>query len=257
MFDLQVTVKENKRVSPDLWVMKFRSPKIARIISPGQFLQFRLKSQTDPLLRRPFSVYKIKGDVIEILYEVVGVGTRLMSEMKAGDTFWSLGPLGTKYTLVKNKRVLMVGGGVGAAPLVFIAQRMPYEKMLLGFRDRRAVLPKTEVIGPKSKWIYATNDGSVGRKGFVTVLMEDIIKKAKNPGEFFLYACGPKPMLYEVVRIAQEYGVEGEVSLDERMGCGMGACLGCVVQTRTGYLPSCKYGPIFRIRDLVLEGLKE
>lgn len=256
MYDLQVTVKENKHIAPDLWVLTFRSPKIARKILPGQFLQFRLKNSTDPFLRRPFSVYKIKGDIIEILYEVVGVGTRLMSEMKPGDSFWSLGPLGTSFTPVRKKKVLMAGGGVGAAPLVFMAQRYAFEQMLLGFRDKSAVLPKSEAVGPQSKWVYSTNDGSVGKKGYITPVMEEILKKEGTGDHHFIYACGPKPMLYEVVRIAQKYGVEGEVSLDERMGCGIGACLGCVALTRSGYLASCRYGPIFRIKDLLLEGLK-
>jgi len=256
MFDIRVTVKENKRVSPDLWVLSYHCPKVARKILPGQFLQFRLKNSTDPFLRRPFSVYKIKGDRIEVLYEGVGVGTKLMTQMKTGDEFWSLGPLGTSFTPVKKKKVLMVGGGVGAAPLVFMAQRHPFDKMLLGFRGKSAVLPKSEAVGSKSDWIYATNDGSVGHKGFVTHLMEDIIKNEGTGNNHFIYACGPAPMLYEVARIAKKYGVEGELSLEERMGCGVGACLGCVAETHEGFLASCKFGPVFAIKDLLLEGLK-
>ncbi len=256
MFDIEVKIKENKRVSPDLWVLTYKCPKVAKKILPGQFLQFKLRNSTDPYLRRPFSVYKIKGDIIEILYEAVGVGTKLMTEMEPGETLTVLGPLGTWFTPQKKKKVIMVGGGVGAAPLVFMGQCYPYEKMLLGFRDKDAVLPKSEADGKHSGWIYATNDGSVGMKGFITVPLEKILKEEGAKDNYFIYSCGPQPMLHEVVRLAQKYNVEGEVSLDERMGCGMGACLGCVALTCNGYLASCRYGPIFKIRDLVLEGLK-
>ncbi|MBI4970659.1 MAG: dihydroorotate dehydrogenase electron transfer subunit [Candidatus Omnitrophica bacterium] len=255
MYDIRVTVKQNKRVSDGLWVLSYHAPKTVKKILPGQFLQFRLTSSTDPFLRRPFSAYKIKGDVIEVLYEPVGVGTRLMSQMKPGDEFCSLGPLGNSFTPVKKKKVLMVGGGVGAAPLVFMAERHVYDKMLLGFRNKSVVLPKSEAPGSKSNWIYATNDGSVGHKGFVTELLEGILKEG-DPKQYFIYSCGPKPMLYEVARIARKYKVDGELSLEERMGCGVGACLGCVVETQDGYVASCKSGPVFSIKDLTLEGLK-
>ncbi len=257
MFDLLVKVKDNKKISPDLWVLSFDSEKLAQTIVPGQFLEFKVRNSTDPFLRRPFSVYKIKNNTIEILYEVVGEGTHLMSELQPGDTFLSLGPLGTTFTPQKNKKVIMVGGGVGAAPLVFLAQKQDFDSMMLGFRGESAVLPLSEAIGDDNKWVYATNDGSVGHKGFITQPLEELFKQEDSPENLFIYSCGPNPMLLEVARICQQYGVDGEVSLEERMGCGVGACLGCAVLTKSkGYVPSCKYGPVFNIQDLELDELK-
>ncbi|MBI4397762.1 MAG: dihydroorotate dehydrogenase electron transfer subunit [Candidatus Omnitrophica bacterium] len=257
MYDVEVTVKENKRVSEVLWILSFRSPAIAKKALPGQFLQLQVTQATDPFLRRPFSVYKIKRDIIEILYEPVGIGTRILAGTKPGDLLKALGPLGTGFTPQKKKKVLMVGGGVGAAPLVFMAERYPYEKMLLGFRGKHAVLPKSEAkAGERSKWVYATNDGSLGKKGFITQLLEEFLKEPDAKQKYFLYVCGPGPMLYETARLAGEYQVDGEISLEERMGCGMGACLGCVAETKRGYLASCRYGPVFRIQDLMPEGLQ-
>jgi len=251
MFDLKVTVKSNKKITPHLWILSFESSKLARKLIPGHFLEFKFNNSNDPYLRRPFSVYKIKGNTIEVLYEIVGTGTRLMSEMKKGDTLLSLGPLGNTFTPMKSKKTIFVGGGVGTAPLIFLSQRQKFHKGFFGFRDRPRVLPKKELTGKPSQWTYATNDGSVGFKGFVTQPLEKLFKQSKNCDDYFVYTCGPTPMLYEVARICQKYGVEGEISVEERMGCGVGACLGCVVKTRSqGYVPSCKLGPVFRINDL-------
>lgn len=246
MFDEAVSILVNEKVNEKYYKLIFRSKKLSQKVLPGQFLNVHLSSSLDPFLRRPFSYYRVTGDRVEILYEVLGKGTALLSKMKAGSELTITAPLGLpfKANLPKNKKRVLIAGGVGVPPLVFLAEKSGADYLLIGTKSKAEVLPKKELAKVKAKILYSTNDGSYGAKGFVTGLLEGILRKEK-PENLFIQTCGPNVMMQAVMKIAKNHGVEGEASIDKTMACGVGACLGCMVMTKTGWVPSCTQGPVF------------
>ena len=233
--------------------------------SPGQFVMVRPKRHTQPLLRRPFSIHnlirmenRIHG--FEILYKVVGVGTEKLSVCRKGDTIDILGPLGKGFSYDNDiKHVYMVAGGIGVAPFNFLASHLlgagvenSRLTLFLGGRSSRDLLGlKTfERLGIGLQ--TATDDGSAGVHGLVTMPLEEAIQ-AKKPD--ILYACGPVPMLKKVMTISDTYHVPCQISIEAMMACGMGACLGCAVDKRLPqkkYLHACIDGPVFDTKDIRL-----
>ena len=251
MFDETVSILENRKVNADYWKLSFLSLRLARRVLPGQFVNIQIEDDSDPLLRRPFSYYRVKGSRIEILYEILGRGTRLLTRKKKGEALKVLGPLGKPFTQkAPGKKQILVAGGVGVPPLVFLAERVWVDSLLIGCKTKGEVLPRKELANVKANVLYATEDGSYGKKGYVTVLLHDIIRKEKNAKSLFIQTCGPHAMMDAVMKVAAEFGIEGEASIDERMACGVGACLGCVVKTKGGYKTSCVEGPVFRFSEL-------
>ena len=251
MIDAWLKIAENRKVNGKYFKLVFRSKALARGVKPGQFVNVLLNPSQDPFLRRPFSYYRISGDRIEILYEILGRGTAILAGKKKGDELKVLGPLGLpfKQKLLKNKKRILVAGGVGVPPLVFLAEHFPAEAILIGAKSREEVLPKSELAKIKGEILYATNDGSYGKKGYVTVLLEEILKNEK-PENLFIQTCGPKPMMQAVLDFARPRGMEGEASVDNTMACGMGVCLGCMVKTPDGWVPSCTEGPVFDFKEI-------
>lgn len=252
MFDEIVTILDNRKVNASYWKLAFANDRLAKSVLPGQFINIQLEDDSDPFLRRPFSYYRVSGRKVEVLYEILGRGTRLLTAKRKNDSLKVLGPLGKSFTpKQKGKTHILVGGGVGVPPLVFLAEKSPIDYLLIGCKSRGHVLPKSEFAKVKAKVLYATDDGSYGVQGFVTVLLRQLIEKEKNIQNLFIQTCGPHPMMEAVMKLAREYGIEGEASIDERMACGVGACLGCMVLTKDGYKTSCVDGPIFRFSELV------
>lgn len=249
--DEEVVLLENKKINAKYYRMAFRSKALAKKVEPGQFLQIKIESSLDPFLRRPFSYYGVQGDRVELLYEILGRGTALLAQKKSGDRVQVLGPLGREFTknLPKGTKRVLVAGGVGVPPLLFLAEKFGAEALLVGVKSKAEVLPKSELARSKAKIFYASNDGSYGTQGFVTVLLESLIKKS-NPENLFIQTCGPTPMMEAVLKIALREGVRGEISIDKPMACGVGACLGCMVKTRQGWTPSCTEGPVFSFDEL-------
>ena len=249
-YDEEVPILENQKVNGKYFKLAFRSSGLSRNIQPGQFLHVRVNQGQDPYLRRPFSYFRASPGKVEILYEVLGRGTSILSGKKKGDVLRVMGPLGNVFTknLGKKKRIL-VAGGVGVPPLVFLAEKYPTEYLLIGTKSKAELLPKSELKKVRAKVLCSTEDGSCGVKGRVTLLLEKILK-GQHPGEFFIQTCGPKKMMEAVIAIAAKYGVEGEASWDESMACGVGACLGCMVKTREGLKRACADGPVFKFEDL-------
>jgi dihydroorotate dehydrogenase electron transfer subunit len=249
-FDETVAVCENKKVNGKYYKLVFRSAALSKGVRPGQFLQVRINAGTDPYLRRPFSYYRVSGDRVEVLYEVLGKGTAVLATKKKGDSLKVMGPLGNGFSanLGKKKRIL-VAGGVGVPPLVFLAEKNPTECLLIGTKSKHEVLPKSELKKVKADTLFATEDGSVGTKGLVTALLEKIIMNG-DPREFFIQTCGPKRMMLAVIAMAAKYGISGEASWDESMACGVGACLGCMVPTKDGLKRACADGPVFSFGEL-------
>ncbi len=255
MYDEVVTILENKKINEEYYKLVFTSPRLSKKVLPGQFVNVQIEGHENLLLRRPFSYYRISGNRIEVLYEILGRGTGLLAQKRKGHELKVLGPLGRPFSQdIKGKKRILVAGGVGVPPLVYLAETVMDQPknqfLLIGCKSKKEVLPKTELAMVKGQVLYATDDGSYGQKGFVTVLLQDLLKR-EDPKSLFIQTCGPTVMMSAVRKMAQEFGVEGEASVEERMACGVGACLGCVVETHDGFKTSCVEGPVFSFSALI------
>ena len=260
----EVCVICNESMGGGYYRMVLNAPRTARTAVPGQFVHFRCSPSADPLLRRPFSVYDAdeEAGTVSILYAVVGQGTALLPHFRDGDRTSILGPLGTGFTIPEEpgNRVL-IGGGVGIAPLLFLGkvllEKKHRVKALLGMQsaETAAIVQDFERAGIPVA--VATNDGSLGACGHVTCLVDEDSLEWNT--DCRIYACGPRPMLQAVQEWARSCGVETELSLEERMGCGVGVCLSCVckvkVETESGweYQRVCVEGPVFSAREVILD----
>jgi len=250
----------NTEVKSGYFLMEIKAPAIARQAKPGQFLTIRCGDATSPLLRRPFGFHRINDSGFQVLYEVVGKGTRLLSELKPGNKVDTLGPLGNGFTIPdKPKDIIIVAGGIGVAPLVALAEKavdsprsIAHRKplVLLGARAKNGILCEREFKKLGCEVKVSTDDGSQGHKGRVTDLLEDFLSTIDYRLST-IYACGPKAMLKEVAAIARKRKVKAYASLEERIACGVGACLGCAIETRSGYKLVCKDGPVFKLDEII------
>lgn len=222
---------------------------------PGQFAMVKVGEGIEPLLRRPFSLHRVApsgAGEFEILFRVVGGGTRRLAAVHVGERLDVLAPLGRGFRL-QGERPLLVGGGVGVAPLLFLAETLlaggVTPKLLLGGRSDRDLLCHDDFGCLAVPYALATEDGSAGEAGLVTRLLERELRDGA-PGAA-VYACGPTPMLGAVAALCARHGVPCQVSLEAHMACGMGACLGCVVPgSRETYVRVCKEGPVFDAGEL-------
>ncbi len=226
----------NESLTKDVYKMTLQGD-VSHITNPGQFVNIKLDGL---YLRRPISVNDVCGNVLTIIYKVVGVGTEVMSKMVKGDKLDVLTGLGNGYDLSKSGDTpLLIGGGVGVPPLYMLAKKL-IEKgkkvtVILGFNTKSEVFYKNEFENLGAKVIVTTVDGSAGVKGFVT----DGMKEVENYS--FFYTCGPEPMLKAVYSATTS---DGQFSFEERMGCGFGACMGCSCKTKYKNIRICKDGPV-------------
>ncbi len=255
-------VVSNIHLAGNYYKLALSLPEIARRARPGQFVMLRVSNDYQPLLRRPFSIHSVnngktghnKGQ-IEILYEAVGKGTEILSEKKPGEYLGVLGPLGNGFDLSAIRyplSAILVGGGIGIAPLLFLAEKITRKqktknskpKVLIGAKTKGEILSKKEFVKLDLSVKISTDDGSSGFKGKVTRLLKYLLSNI-NHKLSTIYACGPKPMLKEVAVISKQYNIPAQISLEEYMACGLGVCLGCMVKTKRGYRAVCKDGPVF------------
>lgn len=249
--DLEVT--ENVRLHPNYYLLKLTREEKLPDMLPGQFVEVKVEGSPETFLRRPISINFVDKDKNELwlLIQIVGEGTRKMSSLKKGDSLNLIYPLGNSFSLPKDKnaKVLMVGGGVGIAPLLFLGQYMKQSGyrdicFLLGARSKGDLL-QLEEFAALGKVYTTTEDGSYGEKGYVT--QHSVLKN----GDFgMIYTCGPKPMMVAVAAFAKRVGIGCEASLENTMACGFGACLCCIEKTREGNVCVCKEGPVFNIEKL-------
>ena len=221
-------------------------------MQPGQFVQILADNSPSTFLRRPISINLVDLDNNEmwLLVQQVGEGTKKICEKVVGDTINIVYPLGSTFALPadKNSRLLLVGGGVGTAPMLFLGKKLSEQgykpHFLLGGRSERDLLQLEEF--DKYGDVYCTTeDGSKGEKGYVT--NHSILEQNKYD---FIYTCGPKPMMVAVAKYAHNNNIECEVSLENLMACGFGACLCCIEETTRGNVCSCTEGPVFNIKEL-------
>jgi dihydroorotate dehydrogenase electron transfer subunit len=243
----------NEKLSPQYWRLAFDAPDLAQEVKPGQFVHIRTDDGgLQPFFRRPFSVYRARKQV-EIFYDVVGPGTNLLSLKKKGDTLDVLGPLGSPFMMPpeNTKQVVMIAGGIGIAPMLILSDVLKNKKhdlvLLFGGRDRRHVYPMKEFKENAVKVHVATDDGSVGARGRVSVLFDKI---DKTSGRSFIYTCGPNPMMKAVQAFAAEHGIAGQAACEEIMACALGACLGCSIETKSGFKTVCYDGPAFDLDEV-------
>lgn len=224
------TIISNEELAPKVWRMRLQGD--TEDILPGQFVDIAIPGQ---FLRRPISVCDVEGDVLTLIYKVVGVGTDKMSGMAAGQMLDILTALGQGYQTeaIGETKPLLIGGGVGVPPLYYLAKTLGGQcTVILGFNTKSEVFYESEFRALGCEVHVTTADGTYGTKGFVTNIDAD--------GYYF--ACGPRPMLKAIV---SKWGTRGQMSMEERMGCGFGICVGCTIQTTDGNKRVCKDGPVF------------
>ena len=252
---LRCPVTEVRKVAENVHVMSFEAPAVSQAVRAGQFLNIRVDDYTDPLLRRPFSVYRTAGSSVEIIFNVIGRGTASLSRKRSGDEIDIIGPLGVPFSMSGNdfETGVMIAGGLGVAPLpLATAALVASGKRVVTFLGARS--KKQLAVSHLKNLRLATDDGSEGYHGTVV----DLAREGFGSGAITapkIFACGPTPMLRAVARLALEMDIPCQVSLEGPMGCGMGICQGCPVELADGekkYALMCKDGPTFDIRKVIL-----
>ena len=247
----RAVIVSQKCIGTDIYDMVLSFPRGAKEAKPGQFIAMYCEDGTK-LLPRPISICGIDADkgTLRVVYRIAGEGTRLFSEMREGDSLEVLGPLGNGFTM-KEEKAIIVGGGIGIPPMLELAKQLSCEKtVVLGYRDELFLKDEFESYADV---VVATEDGSCGTKGTVI----DAIKEAGVDGKV-IYACGPMPMLKALAEYAEAHDMEAQISLEERMACGIGACLGCICKTKkkdhhtnVNNQRICKDGPVFDAKEVV------
>jgi len=241
------------RVNQTYYRLVLEAPALAKAVRPGQFVHIKVSDTLEPLFRRPFSVYRALGGRVEVFFEPVGRGSKMLAQKKKGDRLDVLAPLGRPFTMPGRDvtQIVFAAGGIGVAPFMLFSDRLlkhKAEKILLyGGRTKAHTFPMTAFKKNGVTALIATDDGSVGVKGRVSELFGHIDIAPTT----MIYTCGPKPMMGAVAAFAAENGLRGEASMEEVMACGLGACLGCSTKTTQGYKTVCHDGPVFGLDELV------
>ncbi|MBU4408012.1 MAG: dihydroorotate dehydrogenase electron transfer subunit [Proteobacteria bacterium] len=257
-FEEQAEIIRQEQLSPEIFRLTLKAPEIASHALPGQFVMVRTTPCYDPLLRRPLSIHQTIGNQqVQLLYKVVGKGTRLLAAMTSGHHLNLTGPLGRGFAFKNQPAICLIGGGMGIAPLYFLAREIlrvttpPKCVVLLGGRTAAELgpLPRDfKDIGVTEIHI-ATDDGSLGHQGFVAELLPQHL----DSGQWTVCTCGPHPMMKAVVGQCRQQGWQCQVSLETMMACGISACLGCAIPRADlsgPYLHVCKDGPVFKAEEV-------
>jgi len=256
LIQAEAKVISNEEAMPGVYLTRLDYPYITGQARPGQFVMVRCGEGPEYQLRRPLSIHRMDGNKLSLLFNVVGSGTRWLSRCQAGEKIDLLGPLGNGFTIHPDSHnLLMAAGGIGIAPLVFLAGEAVRQgkevTLLLGAATARQLYP-SKLLPAKVKLITATEDGSGGKKGMITDILPDFAGGADQ-----LFACGPLPMYKTMSRIAELKDKPVQVSLEMRMGCGLGICYACTVKTRNGIRQACKHGPIFNLEEVLWKELAD
>jgi len=253
----EVKVYSLDRIKKDIFLLGLKSSYLAKNSFPGQFLHIKIDKQS-LILRRPLSIHKVEKGITYVLFKVRGEGTRFLSGLRKGNTLNIIGPLGkgfdfqfTVYSL--QFTVILVGGGMGVAPLLFLAQKFRGRRVwvFLGAKSKEEILCKKDFQGLGCQVFVATEDGSSGFKGKLTSLLKEKLPIIDYNPSTKMYACGPVDMLLEISKILKEYPqIDCQASFEQFMGCGIGICRGCVINTKQGFKRVCKDGPVFNIREV-------
>lgn len=249
MFIEDCRIISNIKECDSIYRMKIASTNMASTAKAGQFLHIKISDLYDPLLRRPLSICSIDDakNNISILYKIVGKGTELLSKKNTGDMLNIIGPLGKGFPIFKGKRPAIIGGGIGIAPLLELSRQLDKPDIYLGFKNDVYLLDEFSSLA-KSFYI-CTEDGSTGIRGFPTQVFLNNIKNYH-----IVYTCGPIAMIKAVKNICEENDIECYISMEENMGCGIGACLTCSCKNnKGGFKRVCIDGPVFNSKEVVFD----
>lgn len=252
-------VKKEKLLD-GLYKFSLETKEIVDIAKPGNFIEIRINENLDPFLRRPISIYNIEKEkgIIEIIFQVKGKGTELLSKKQEGDFIDIIGPLGNGvFKFEKHKNIAVIGGGIGIFPLYELTKEAKELNLnidtYIGFRNKELVVLEKEFENTSNNLTITTDDGSYKNKGFAIDYLKENLKTKKVD---CIYTCGPLPMIKAVKALAEENNLECQISLEEKMGCGLGVCLGCAVKTAESskedpqYVHVCKDGPVFESKSV-------
>ncbi len=257
-FNVKCKLVKKEFLKDDICKMTILAPEIAKSAKPGQFLEIRVVDNIEPLLRRPISIYNVDKDKdeVEFIFQIKGNGTELLSKRREGELLDIMGPLGYgTFKFDGYKNIAIIGGGIGIFPLYELSKRAKNagvnSSIYIGFRNKDLVMLEDEFKKVCDELILTTDDGSYAKKGFaINFLKED----AKQNKPDCIYACGPLPMLKAVQAFAKEENIPCQISLEERMACGIGVCLGCAVKyvgnDNVNYKHVCKNGPVFNATEV-------
>ncbi len=248
---------KKEEIIKDIFKFSVEAEEIVKTAKPGNFIEIRVNDQTEPFLRRPISIYNMNKEagILEFIFQIKGNGTNLLSKKQIGDKIDILGPLGNgTFKFEKYNNIAIIGGGIGIFPLYELAKEAKAQgkkvSTYLGFRNKDLVMLEKEFKEVSDKLVITTDDGSYAEKGFAI----DYLKK--DIENHCIYACGPLPMLKAVQKYAIENNINCQISLEEKMGCGLGVCLGCAVKKASSpkdnpeYFHVCKGGPVFNAKDV-------
>ncbi len=259
--NIKAEITNIEQLKQDIYKFSVKAPEIVESAKPGQFIEIRVIDNIEPLLRRPISIYNIDKSTktLEFIFQVKGKGTEILAKRKVGEKLDILGPLGYgTFEIKEYKNAAIIGGGIGTFPLYELSKELKQEtsskvNIYLGFRSKNYVVLEDEFKAVSDKLVITTDDGTYGIQGFaINELKKDIDEGAIDK----IFACGPLPMLKAVQALSKEKNIPCEISLEEKMACGLGVCLGCAVKTAKSpkeapeYWHVCKAGPVFNANDV-------
>jgi len=254
---ISAAIVSNIEVLPGAFLLKIRAPELCATARPGQYVMVRCGDSTEMPLRRPLSIHRVYPDGrIGLLFANVGRGTEWLSQCKTGSSLDMFGPLGNGFSIdPASRQLLLVAGGIGIAPLVYLAefaQRSDLSvKLVYGCQTECQLFPK-KLLPCGVELIASTEDGSFGIKGMVTEILGQFVSEADQ-----IFACGPLAMYKRLSEISSQLGNKPvQVLLEVVMGCGVGACLGCSINTKNGRKLVCKDGPVFDLNDIIWDEIK-
>lgn len=238
---------KNEEIADGIFDWIVENPNLSKLAQPGQFAHVKVPGKT---LRRPISICDATENTLRLVFQVKGEGTEIMSKIKTGEEVEILAPLGNGFKVEKGKKYCFIGGGIGVPPMLYAAKQAENPLVITGFRDKSLVILQEDFKKNGAEVVLTTDDGSAGVHGFVTDVLKERLSDIDE-----VCACGPIPMLKAISEICKGK-VPCQISLEERMGCGIGACLVCACKTKLngeeGYTHVCKNGPVYNAEEVVL-----
>lgn len=251
---------KKEEIIKDIYKFSVKAPEIVETAKPGNFIEIRITEGIDPFLRRPISIYNLdkENGILEFIFQVKGKGTEILSKKEEGADVDIIGPLGHgTFKFEKYKNIAVIGGGIGIFPLYELSKEAKQNDIkvncYLGFRNKDFVMLEKEFEEVTDNLTITTDDGTYKEKGFA---IDYLIKDMESEKYECIYACGPLPMLKAIQKYANENNIDCQISLEEKMACGLGVCLGCAVKTAKSpkdapeYWHVCKGGPVFQAKDV-------
>ncbi|RJQ44208.1 MAG: dihydroorotate dehydrogenase electron transfer subunit [Nitrospiraceae bacterium] len=253
----RASIVENRQIIPDHFLLTLRPLIKIPTPKPGNFFMLSVDHGMDPLLKRPFSIHRLFGDDVQILYRLAGKGTHILSGRNKGDILDAVGPLGNKFPPPgSGDKTILIAGGIGIAPIFALAEKLKNKEILLfyGAKTKEELLCTDQIKSLGIDPVISTDDGSCGQKGTaIDALIKHLIRHPSLVTSHRLYACGPRPMFKSLSLLAKKHNLKGYIALEQHMACGIGTCLGCVINTVDGYKRVCREGPVFPLEKILWE----